>query len=236
MIVIPSIDLAGGECAQLAAGSYEHQAVRISDPVGVARSWGAYGFNCLHVVDLDASAGRASNEDAVQDILREPLEVQVGGGVRSGETIERLLRQGATRVVIGSRALEEPDWLEEMASLFPDALIVAADVRDRRVATRGWSRTLPLHVLDVMEELNELALAGVMVTATHREGQLGGTDLLLMEDLADLSQFPVYASGGIATLADLRSLEDRGVAAAIIGIALYNGALDPRVVAEEFAE
>lgn len=236
MIAIPAVDLRDGACVQLVGGEYEAERIRLGDPVGVARSWASHGFRRLHLVDLDAATGRGTNEDLVRDILGEPMEIQVGGGVRSGETIERLLREGARRVVVGTRALEEPEWLAETASIFPDELIVAADVRDRKLVTRGWARTLPRNILDVIEELNGLPLAGVLVTAVHREGQLGGTDLPLMEDVAELSRAPVIASGGITTMADLRALEDRGISAAVIGMALYTGAMQPWVVAEEFSE
>jgi phosphoribosylformimino-5-aminoimidazole carboxamide ribotide isomerase len=236
MIAIPAVDLRGGACVQLVGGSYDAEQVRLDDPLGVARSWANVGFQRLHLVDLDAATGRGSNEDVVRDILREPMEVQVGGGVRSGDTIEQLLRDGARRVIVGTRALEEPEWLAETASLFPDELIVAADVQDRKLVTRGWAKTLPLYILDLIEELNSLPLAGILVTAVHREGQMRGTDLPLMEDAAEASRAPLIASGGIATLNDLRALEDRGVASAVIGMALYTGAMDPRVVAEEFAE
>ena len=237
MIAIPAVDLRGGACVQLVGGSYEHERVRLDDPLGVARSWTSFGFRRLHIVDLDAATGRGSNEDVVRDILRErTMDVQVGGGVRSGETIERLLADGAHRVVVGTRALEEMEWLAEMTSLFPNELIVAADVRDRRVVTRGWSRTLPRDILDAVSELNDLPLGGLLVTAVHKEGQLRGTDLPLMEDVAELSIAPVIGSGGVTTMDDLRSLADRGVAGAVIGMALYTGALDPRVVADEFAE
>lgn len=237
MIAIPAVDLRGGACVQLVGGSYAHERVRLDDPLGVARSWTGFGFRRLHIVDLDAATGRGSNEDIVSDILRErTMDIQVGGGVRSGETIERLLADGAHRVVVGTRALEEMEWLAEMASLFPNELIVAADVRDRRVVTRGWSRTLPRDILDAVAELNELPLAGLLVTAVHKEGQMRGTDLPLMEDVAELSVAPVIGSGGVTTMDDLRALADRGIAAAVIGMALYTGALDPRVVADEFAE
>ena len=162
------------------------------------------------------------------------LDVQVGGGVRSEDAIERLLGDGARRVVVGTRAVEEPDWLDEMSHRFPGELLVAADVRDRRVVTRGWDRTLPRDVFDVVEELNHLPLAGVLVTAVHREGQLKGTDLPLMEDVAEACAVPVSASGGVTTLNALRALADRGVAAAVVGMALYTGAHDARQVAEEF--
>ena len=237
MIAIPAIDLRDGACVQLVGGSYAHERVRLDDPAGVARDWASHGFRRLHLVDLDAATGAGSNDELLRDILGEgALQMQVGGGVRSGETIERLLAHGAYRVVVGTRALEEPDWLAEMTSLFPGELIVAADVRERRVVTRGWSRTLPRDILDTIAELNALPLGGVLVTAVHKEGRLGGTDLPLMEDVAESSSAPVYASGGVTTMSDLRALADRGVAGVIIGMALYTGALDPRIVAEEFAE
>lgn len=237
MIAIPAVDLRGGACVQLVGGSYEQERVRLDDPASVVRGFSAHGFKRLHLVDLDAATGRGSNEDLVRDILADRLiEMQVGGGIRSGETIERLLAEGAQNVVIGTRALEEMAWLSEMTSLFPNELIVAADVRDRRIVTRGWSRTLPRDILDTIAELNDLPLAGILVTAVHKEGQMRGTDLPLMEDVAELSSAPVIASGGITTMNDLRALEDRGVAATVIGMALYTGALDPRLVAEEFAE
>ena len=237
MIAIPAVDLRAGACVQLVGGSYDDERVRLEDPIGVARTWASHGFRRLHLVDLDAATRRGSNDDVIRDILNErTMDVQVGGGVRSGETIERLLADGAQRVVVGTRALEEMEWLAEMTSLFPNELIVAADVRDRRLVTRGWARTLPRDILDAVSELNALPLGGLLVTAVHKEGQLGGTDLPLMEDVAELSEAPVIASGGITTMDDLRALADRGVAATVIGMALYTGALDPRIVADEFAE
>jgi phosphoribosylformimino-5-aminoimidazole carboxamide ribotide isomerase len=237
MIAIPAIDLRGGACVQLVGGSYEQERVRLDDPASVARDLSAHGFRRLHLVDLDAATGRGSNADLIRDMLADrTLEMQVGGGIRSGETIERLLAEGARNIIVGTRALEEMEWLAEMTSLFPGELIVAADVRERRIVTRGWARTLPRDILDAVAELNDLPLAGILVTAVHREGQLGGTDLPLMEDVAELSEAPVIAAGGVASMNDLRALADRGVAATVIGMALYTGALDPRLVAEEFAE
>jgi phosphoribosylformimino-5-aminoimidazole carboxamide ribotide isomerase len=205
--------------------------------VAVARSWEEYGFQHLHVVDLDAALGRGSNQELVRTILGQTeLDVQVGGGVRDGDAIERLLADGARRVVVGTKALEDQDWLDEIANRFPGEVVVAADVRERRVVTHGWERTLTRNVIDVIEELNAFPLAGVLVTAVHREGQMQGTDLPLMEDAVEASNVPVYASGGVSNVNDLRALADRGVTATVIGMALYTGALDARLVAEEFAE
>ena len=237
MIAIPAVDLRGGACVQLVGGSYDAERVRLNDPVAVARSWEEFGFQHLHVVDLDAALGRGSNQELVRTILGQTeLDVQVGGGVRDGDAIERLLADGARRVVVGTKALEDQDWLDEIANRFPGEVMVAADVRERRVVTHGWERTLTRNVLDVIEELNAFPLAGVLVTAVHREGQMQGTDLPLMEDAVEASNVPVYASGGVSNVNDLRALADRGVAATVIGMALYTGALDARLVAEEFAE
>ena len=236
MIAIPAVDLREGACVQLVGGSYANEALRLENPLEVARGWARAGFQRMHVVDLDAATARGDNSAIVREILAEvPAAIQVGGGVRSGDTIERLLDEGAAWVVLGTRALEEPEWLAGTASSFPGQLIVAADVRERQIVTRGWARTLSRTVLDVVDQLNDIPLGGVLVTAVHREGQLAGTDLFLMEDVADLSVHPVIASGGISTMNDLRELADRGIAAAVIGMALYTGALDARAVAEEFA-
>ena len=237
MIAIPAVDLRDGACVQLVGGSYKEERIRLDNPVDVARSWSHFGFSRLHVVDLDAATGRGSNLSVVRSILGEAdVPVQVGGGIRSGDLVEELLEAGAANVIVGTRAIEEIEWLAGIAGRHPGQIIVACDVRERRVTTRGWVRTLPLDVLDAVDELNALPLGGLLVTAVHREGQMQGTDLPLMEDVAESSHFPVYASGGVATMQDLRALEHRGIAGVVIGMALYTGVLDPVVVAGEFRE
>ena len=237
MIAIPAVDLRDGACVQLVGGSFAQEKVRLENPVDVARSWEHYGFRRLHVVDLDAATGRGSNIAVVRSLLFDSgVPLQVGGGVRTDELVEELLEAGAMSVIVGTRALEEPEWLAELAARHPGEIIVACDVRERRITTRGWAHTLPLDILDVVDELNPLPLGGLLVTAVHCEGQMQGTDLPLMEDVAESSHFPVYASGGVATMQDLRALEHRGLAGVVIGMALYTGALDPVVVAGEFGE
>lgn len=235
MIAIPAVDLRGGHCVQLVGGDYADERVRLDDPAAVARDWARLGFGRVHVVDLDAATGRGTNNDIIREILREStVPVQVGGGVRQESQIERLLDDGATWVVIGTRAIEDEDWRREMANRFPGRLIVAADVRERLVVTRGWAETSRLNVVDFVEELGTLPLAGVLVTAVHLEGKMEGTDLPLMEDVAEASAWPVFASGGVSTLEDMRALDHRGLAGAVLGMALYTGALDARRLAEEF--
>ena len=236
MLAIPAIDLREGCVVQLVGGDFEKEKIRLGDPRDVARRWTGYGFQRLHVVDLDAATGRGNNRLVVRDLLADAATpVQVGGGVRTSHEIETLLSDGADRIVVGTRAIDDPDWLREIADANPGAIVLAADVRDRRIVTHGWTRELPRNILDLVEELAGVPLGGLLVTAVHREGQMAGTDLPLMEDVAEASDWPVFASGGIASMNDLRALEDRGLAGAVLGMALYTGALDARVVAEEFA-
>lgn len=237
MIAIPAVDIRDGACVQLVGGSYDEERVRLDNPASIASQWEYAGFKQLHIVDLDAATQRGENRTTVRAVLQATsMEAQVGGGVRETDQIEALLRDGARRVVVGTRGIEDPDWLAETANLFPNTVILAADVRDRRVVTRGWGQSSTRHIMDVVSELNDLPLAGLMVTAVHKEGQMQGTDLTLMEDIVDESDLFVYASGGVGTIGDLRALEDRGIGAVIIGMALYTGAINPRIVAEEFSE
>lgn len=237
MIAIPAIDIREGKCVQLVGGSYDAEEIRLDDPPGVAHRWDFAGFRRVHIVDLDAATGHGSNAETIREVLRATsMEAQVGGGVRSENEIEILLADGAQRIVLGTRAIESPNWLTDMAEAYPGTLIVAADVRERRVLTHGWTSISDRYVLDLIDDLNALPLAGVMVTAVHREGLMEGTDLRLMEEVVEESEHPVCASGGVGTIGDLRALEDRGVASVVIGMALYTGALDAAIVAEEFAE
>lgn len=235
MIVIPAVDLRDGCCVQLVGGSFDQEMVRLDDPVSVARKWESDGFQNLHVVDLDAAMRTGSNEETVLSILRSVgCTVQVGGGIREESQIEELLREGAARVVVGTRAIEDSGWLSDAALRFPDALIVAADARQRTVVTRGWTRKSSRNVIELIEELNDLPLAGVMVTAVHAEGQLQGPDIGLMRDAVEASCHPIHSSGGIRGMNDLHDLAEEGVAAAVVGMAIYTGVLDPRAAAEEF--
>jgi phosphoribosylformimino-5-aminoimidazole carboxamide ribotide isomerase len=189
------------------------------------------------VVDLDAATGRGSNATRVRAIIdAATAAVQVGGGLRTTDQVQAALAQGARYAVVGTRALEDLDWLAEVAGENPGEIILAADVRERRIVTQGWQHTMPRNVLDVVEEINTLPLAAILVTAVHKEGQMRGADLPLVEDVVETAAFPVLAAGGVGGMGDLWALEDRGVAGVVIGMALYTGAVDPRIVAEEFVQ
>lgn len=237
MLAIPAIDLRDGHCVQLVGGDYAKEAVRLEDPVRVAQRWVAAGFTRLHLVDLDAATGRGNNRELLREIItRGGVPAQVGGGVRDGEAIDALLEDGADRVVVGTRGAEDPEWLARQADRAPGRIVLAADVKGRTVVTRGWATETTREIVELIRALEDLPLAGLLVTAVQKEGKMQGTDLALMADVVDAAPWPVIASGGVGSLQDLRSLEDRGVAAVVLGMALYTEALDARIVAEEFAE
>jgi phosphoribosylformimino-5-aminoimidazole carboxamide ribotide isomerase len=237
VIAIPAIDLREGACVQLVGGSYDAERVRVNDPLDALKQWRALGFKAFHVVDLDAALGKGSNQDAIARLLRhEPgLTFTVGGGVRDTARIESVLLSGATFVVVGTRAIEDTAWLSEMAERFPCRVVVAADVKGREVVTRGWTAGSSRDVADVLAALEPLDLGGLLVTAVHKEGQMGGVDLPLMQEVVRGTRHRVYASGGVTTLEDLRALADAGAYGAVIGMALYTGKLDAAAVAREFA-
>lgn len=237
MIAIPAVDLREGACVQLVGGSYAAERVRIADPFEAVQRWMDAGFRRIHVVDLDAATGAGSNAIVVARLLAwQDVDVQVGGGIRTTERVRELLDQGASHVVVGTRAVEDHDWLASIAAADPRRIIVAADVRGREVVTHGWARGTGIDAGEFILRLAGLPLAGVLVTAVLHEGKQGGTDLPLMQELAGFSSLPVIASGGITTIGDLRALASHGTYAAVLGMALYTGALDSRAVAGEFAE
>lgn len=237
MRVIPAIDLRDGACVQLVGGSYANERVRIDDPVAVAKDWARLGFRRIHLVDLDAATQRGSNRSVVKAIVdATALEVQCGGGVRDVETIDELLDMGASEVVLGTRAVEDRDWLESAVARYPNRIIVAADNRERLLTTRGWSETSSVDAVEFIDGLDWLPLAAILVTAVEKEGRLEGPDLSLMREIAPRSRTPVQASGGVRSISDLRGLRDLNVSAAIVGMALYTGALDSQTIIEEFPE
>lgn len=236
MIAIPAIDLRGGKCVQLVGGSFADERVRLDDPVAVAARWRDAGFTRIHAVDLDAAIGRGSNALVVDALLEtNGLSYQVGGGIRNDADIARWLERGACMVVVGTRAIEDPDWLGDQTRRWPGRIVVALDVRGGRVQVRGWSADAAASLEQLLPAIDSLPLAGVLVTAVDVEGRMDGPDLALMEAVRAATAHPMIASGGIATLGDLAALEALRVDAAVIGMALYAGALDAVVVARRYA-
>jgi phosphoribosylformimino-5-aminoimidazole carboxamide ribotide isomerase len=237
VIAIPAIDLREGACVQLVGGSYDDERVRVPDPLDALKKWRGFGFKTFHVVDLDAAMGKGSNAGTISRLVgHEPgLTFTVGGGVRDTARVEAVLSGGASSAVVGTRAIEDIAWLTQVAQRFPGKVVVAADVKGREVVTRGWTAGSGRDIADLLRAMEPLPLGGLLVTAVHKEGQLGGVDLPLMQEVAKGSRHRLYASGGVTTLEDLRALGEAGAYGAVIGMALYTGKLDAADVAREFA-
>ena len=220
---------------QLVGGRPEDERVSLPDPVQVARRWWDTGFRTLHVVDLDAALGSGDNGATVRALCRATeATVQVGGGLRDDDAVAGVLEAGADRAVVGTRAVDDRAWLEALAARHPGRIVVAADVRDGRVLRRGWTEASPLDVVDFVAGLADLPLAGVLCTDVGREGRMEGIDLEGAAAVIGASTHPVWASGGITTLEDLRGLAEAGAAGAVLGMALYTDTLDAAAVAREF--
>lgn len=234
MNVLAAIDLRGGAAVQLVGGRTEQERVRDPDVRGLAHRW-SRSFAGIHVVDLDAALGEGGNAEAIGAVLDEAtVPVQVGGGLRDEAAVARVLEAGARRAIVGTRGVDEPDWLERVAVRWPGRVVLAADVRGGRVLRRGWTESTALSAETLLERVADAPLAGVLVTDVSREGALAGVDVRLFAHLAGRSALPVIVAGGIASIDDLRALRDVGARAAVLGMSLYTGAIDPEAVAREF--
>jgi phosphoribosylformimino-5-aminoimidazole carboxamide ribotide isomerase len=236
VIAYAAIDIRDGCVVQLVGGEPSQQRVTLPDPAAVAAQWLDAGFAALHVVDLDAALEHGANSDAVRAVIAVAGDtpVQVGGGVRTSERVQQLLDQGAAAVVVGTRAVQEPAWLEDIAVRWPDRIVVAADVRGDDVVVRGWTESAGITAEALIRRLRPLPLAAILVTDVSREGRMTGADTPRFSALADAAEQPLLASGGIAGPADLADLATTGVAGVVLGMALYTGALDAAAVAREY--
>ena len=232
MNVIPAIDLLEGRCVRLYQGDYEKQEVFDADPVAVARRWAAAGATRLHAVDLDgAKAGRPVNASAIAAIVAAlpDVEVEVGGGLRDRDSVAALLDSGARYAILGTVAVENPDLVGALCEEFPDRIIVGIDARNGKVATRGWLETSEIDATDLAARTAALGVAELIYTDIHRDGTLSGPNIDALRELASAVAIPVIASGGIGSMTHLLGLlrlEGYGVTGAIVGRALYTGAID----------
>jgi len=234
---VPAVDLKGGRCVQLVGGRPEEERVSLPDPVGVARGWMALGFSALHVVDLDGALGTGTNIGLIERIASEiPCDLQVGGGIRTDAAADAVLGAGADRIIVGTRAVEDLPWLKALAERHPQRVTVAADVRGGRVLRKGWAESTEISVGDFLAKLAAVPLAGVLCTDVGREGRVEGIDRTFVDEVLGASPFPVWISGGVTTVEELRFLDGQGAAGAVLGMALYTGALNAALVAKEFGK
>ncbi len=229
MIVIPAVDILGGRAVQLVGGRPGTETVSLPDPISVARRWERLGAPALHVIDLDAAIGTGTNASAIDEIISgAAVPVQVGGGVRSDDRIRQLLDSGAARVIIGTKGLTDPIWLRRAASEHPGAVILAVDVRAGSVQLKGWQESSPLGIDELLDRIRGLPLASVLHTNVDVEGRVAGIDSDEVRDFILRCPHPVIASGGIKNMDDIILLDKLGAQAAVIGMALYKGEIDPR--------
>lgn len=231
MILFPAIDLKDGVCVRLEQGDMQRATVFSGDPAGQARSFAALGFKYLHVVDLNgAFAGRPVNAAAVEAILAAvTVPVQLGGGIRDRDTVAAWLGKGVARVIIGTAAVRDPELVTGAAREWPGRVAVGLDARDGRVAVAGWAETSDLPVLDMARRFEDAGVAAIVYTDIARDGLLKGLNIDATVALADRIAIPVIASGGLASLDDIRALlapRAACLAGAIAGRALYDGRLD----------
>lgn len=227
MEIWPAIDLRGGQCVRLRQGDYQQETVFGDDPAAMARRWVDEGGQFLHLVDLDgARDGRPANLASVEAILAEvDVPCELGGGVRDEETIGRLLELGLARVVVGTRALKEPDWFRGVCQQFPGQVALGVDARDGKVATDGWLETSETSAVELARQLAGEPLAAIIYTDIATDGMMAGPNVRAMAEMQASVDVPVIASGGVTTADDVARLASAGMAGCIIGRALYEGTL-----------
>jgi phosphoribosylformimino-5-aminoimidazole carboxamide ribotide isomerase len=233
MLLIPAIDLKDGKCVRLRQGDMASATVFSEDPVAMARHWVAQGARRLHVVDLNAArSGRPVNEAVVRRIVAAvgaDVPVQLGGGLRDLDTIERYIDDGVGYVVIGTAAVKNPGFLHDACSAFGGHVIVALDARDGKVATDGWSKLTGHDVVDLAKKFEDYGVDAILYTDIGRDGMLTGVNIAATVELARAVKIPVIASGGVASVTDIEQLcavEQDGIEAVVLGRSLYEGTLD----------
>ncbi len=233
MLIIPAIDLKEGRCVRLEQGLMDKATVYSDDPATTAKHWESQGAELLHVVDLNgAFAGKPRNLDAIKAIrgaIRIPIEV--GGGIRDIATIESLVAIGIDRIILGTAAIENPDFVREACVKFPGRIIVGIDAKEGLVAIKGWAEVTKVKAVDLARQMQEYGIIAVIYTDIKRDGMLSGPNIEATKALAEALRIPVIASGGVHTMKDIENLltvRHSGVSGVITGKAIYSGSLDLR--------
>lgn len=230
MIIFPAIDIRGGKCVRLEEGRFDRETVFAENPLSAAEKWVAAGTRWLHVVDLDgARAGQPVNLDIISEIARTfPVKVQLGGGIRTAETVARILDAGVERVILGSVAAREPKLVERLCADYDEKIVIGIDARDGIVAVDGWEKSGMMRAEELAVRMRQAGARRIIYTDIARDGMLSGINVVATLELAKRSALPVIASGGVGGLDDIRQLVrlgDEGIEGVIVGKALYTGAV-----------
>jgi phosphoribosylformimino-5-aminoimidazole carboxamide ribotide isomerase len=230
VLVIPAIDLKDGRCVRLRQGDMADETVYSDDVTEVASRWQQQGAGLIHVVDLNGAVdGEPKNLPHIESVMKAVrVKVQVGGGIRTIDTVRRYLNAGVSRVVLGTAALTNRALLDQACQEFPQRIVLGLDARDGRIAVKGWTTVSEVNAIDLLKELSGCAIAAVVYTDIARDGMLNGPNIPALKEVVEYSSFPVIASGGITRLEDLRAVRSLGpkIEGAIVGKALYDGKLD----------
>ena len=229
MIIYPAIDIKDGRCVRLIQGDYNKETVYSTNPVDIAKEWQSKGAEFIHLIDLNGAAqGYPVNIKVIEKIVNNivNIKVQVGGGIRTNETVEQLLNIGVSRVIIGTKAVKSPEWVQELCVNFPGKIAVSIDIRNGNIATEGWLQAEELSGINFAEQLQDYNPCSIIVTDINKDGMLEGPNLELMEEFKDKIDTPIIASGGITSILDLESLSKLKIDGAIIGKALYENKID----------
>ena len=228
MQIWPAIDLRGGKCVRLQQGDYARETVFSDDPVAMAQQFEEQGAKHLHLVDLDgARDGKPTNHEVVRSIVGAvDMQCELGGGIRDQATIDALLDTGLSRLVLGTSALKRADWFRQMCQQYHEQLVLGIDARNGMVATDGWLETSNTPATELADQFRDVPLAAIVYTDIATDGMLQGPNVEAMADMQRHVDVPVVASGGVTTIDDVRRLDEAGLAAAIIGRAIYEGTLE----------
>ncbi len=224
MQLYPAIDIKGGKCVRLTQGLFDNVKVYSDTPSKMANLWASQGASFLHLVDLDgALAGRSVNETAIRGIIEAvEIPIQIGGGIRTRQNVEELLKLGARRVIIGTKAVERPEFIRELIEEFgPESIVAGIDARDGLVAVEGWERVSSVSASELCAKMKEYGVRHIVYTDISRDGMLSGPNVAATKKLTDETGLDVIASGGVSSMEDLQNLHEQGICGAIIGKALY---------------
>ncbi len=224
MRIWPAIDIKNGKCVRLSQGDYDGETVYGLDPADMASRWVSEGATGLHIIDLDGAMGRTSNTTAIAEIAESiDVEIQVGGGIHSEQVIEDYLSIGIKRLIVATKSVTDPKWLESMAQRYVGHLVVSIDTKNGKVAYDGWQQVTDLNATEHANSISHLPIAGIIYTDIDRAGVMTGPNFDLISNMKTSLNVPLVSSGGIRNLEDVRKLVDTGVQGCVIGRALYDG-------------